>query len=184
MSVSGVHAQPGGRVRVKASTKGLHIRPRSPWDFLLEDWVVGLSALWLLVVGLIGAGQLGSGSAPLGAALLLAGIIGGIPALIQVVVEVIGYVVFLALLPILVIGFPLLFFRPVRRFLGKLWRKPLKDRHLMPAGAIAEVRVHPGPVVDVIRVDGGGVRLSASGKAGERLTAEVAKLRSAGVRGV
>ncbi|MBB6034473.1 hypothetical protein [Phytomonospora endophytica] len=176
MSVSGVHAQPGGSVRVKASSRGLHLSPRSRWDFLDDDRVVGLSALWLLVVGLFGVAQLGSGSAPLGAVLLIAGIIGGIPALLQLVIEAVGYVVFLAVLPVVVIGFPLLFFRPVRRALGKLWGKPLKDRHLTPASAIAEVRVHPGPVVDVVRRDGGGVRLSANGRAGERLVAELAKL--------
>ncbi|MEV0648574.1 hypothetical protein AB0I28_25260 [Phytomonospora sp. NPDC050363] len=176
MSVSGVHAQPGGRVRVKASARGLHVWPQGRWDFLGEDWAVGLSALWLLVVGLIGVGQLGSGSVPLGAVLLLAGIVGGVPALVQLVAEAIGHVLFLMLLPVVVIGFPLLFFRPVRRTLGKLWGKPLKDRYLTPASGIAELRFHPGPVIDVVRVDGGGVRLSASGRAGEKLSAELAKL--------
>ena len=184
MSVSGVHAQPGGRVRVRASSLGLDLSPQGRFDFLQEDWLVGLSALWLLVVGLIGVAQLGSGSAPLGAVLLLAGIAGGIPAIIQLIVEAIGYLVFLAVLPIVVIGFPLLFFRPVRKTLGKLWRKPLKHRHLTPTTAIAEVRIHPCPTADVIRHDGTGERLSATGKAGQKLLAELAKLRAAGVRGV
>lgn len=176
MSVSGVHAQPGGRVRVKASPRGLHLRPQSRWDFLEEDWVVGLSALWLLAVGIFGASQLGSGSGPLGVVLLTAAIIGGVPAIIQMIIETVGYFVFLALLPFIVLCFPLLFFRSVRKTLGKLWGTPLKDRHLTPTGDIREVRLHPGPIVDVIRVDGGGVRLSATGRAGEKLTTEVAKL--------
>lgn len=172
-------------MRVKGSRQGLEVTPESRWEFLGRDGVIALSTLWLIVAGFIGAAQLASGSTPLGAVLLIAAVIGGIPALIQVALEAIGYLILLVVLPIVVICFPLLFLRSVRRALGKLWNKPLKTTHHLTRSAdIAEVRVHPGPVVDVIRHDGSGVRLSANGKTGARLRAEVAKLRAAGVRGV
>lgn len=175
MTVRGVTAHPGGNVEIEAGPRGLRIAPIGIWDVLLSDGAVGLSALWMLAL-LIGGGAVlgqrpfGAASLPIGLTLLALAVLGGVPVIVNILGELAAYALFIVLLPLL----PLLLFPGVRRALrGKDKKAKQQLTQWRPVDA---VQTHPGPVADVRLADGTTVRLSASGKKGRALVAELGKL--------
>ncbi|GLZ79746.1 hypothetical protein Afil01_45530 [Actinorhabdospora filicis] len=173
---------------MEAGHRGLRIVPIGVWDVLLSDGAVALSALWMLAA-LIGGGVVigqkpfGVASLPIGLTLLVLAVIGGVPVIVNMLGEIAAYALFIVLVPLL----PLLLFPGVRRALrgkGKkakesltVWRAVDSVRTYDGGGsASASASASAGPVVDIRFADGAVIRLSASGKKGAALVAELGKL--------
>lgn len=121
-------AEPGGAVEVEAGPRGLRITPISAWDWILSEAGAALSALWLIgfLIGggvVIGQESLGVASLPVGLAVIVVGVIGGIPAIVWLATEFL----FFLLTPVFIVLFPLLlllFFPSVRRTLRGWGSRP------------------------------------------------------------